>query len=210
MARTVISAAEVTQAATAGCLSVPADAVVTPLARDLAVELGVRILRKDGATPVGTHSRPAADSDDLTTRVRGILTSLLGSGGGGLPAPTATRPPVKLASVRESRLEPFPFPGPPADMQARTVDVVTSEDGSPVAAGYMSFVRGSFPWTMPYDELQVVLEGELHLGGDGGNRVGYPGDVLFVPKGASVVFETPTWVKFVYVTFPANWQDQVR
>jgi hypothetical protein len=80
-------------------------------------------------------------------------------------------------------------------MEVKTVDVVTADDGAPVATGYMSITKGSFPWTLTYDEVQIVLEGELHLGGDAGGKVGYPGDVFYVPKGSSITFGTPSWAK---------------
>ena len=71
--------------------------------------------------------------------------------------------------------------GPPPGMQVATGDVVTDADGAPMAAGYMTITQGSFPWTLNYDEVQIVLEGELHLGGDAGGKVGRPGDILYVP-----------------------------
>ena len=126
-----------------------------------------------------------------------------------MPAAVQKRP-VRHASIREARLTPFPYPGPPPEMSVNTVDVVTADDGSPVAAGYMTLTKGSFPWTLTYDEVQIVLEGELHLGGEAGGQIGYPGDVLYVPRGSSITFGTPSWAKFVYVTFPANWEDQIK
>ena len=211
MAKIVVTAAEVQQAASSGVLQVPAGAIVTPLAKDVAAELGVTITRSGGSAPAaGAAAAPArSGTDDLTDRVRAIVTSLLGSGGGGPAAPTVARKPVKLSSIRDARLERFPYPGPPADMEVKTVDVVTADDGAPVATGYMSITKGSFPWTLTYDEVQIVLEGELHLGGDAGGKVGYPGDVFYVPKVSSITFGTPSWAKFVYVTFPANWEDQI-
>ena len=211
MAKIVVTAAEVQQAASSGVLQVPAGAIVTPLAKDVAAELGVTITRSGGSAPAaGAAAAPArSGTDDLTDRVRAIVTSLLGSGGGGPAAPTVARKPVKLSSIRDARLERFPYPGPPADMEVKTVDVVTADDGAPVATGYMSITKGSFPWTLTYDEVQIVLEGELHLGGDAGGKVGYPGDVFYVPKESSITFGTPSWAKFVYVTFPANWEDQI-
>ena len=41
-----------------------------------------------------------------------------------------------------------------------------------------------------------------------GDQIGRPGDVFYVPKGSSITFGTPSWAKFVYVTFPANWEEQ--
>lgn len=211
MGQTIITAAEVQAAAGSGQLVVGKGAIITPLARDVARDLGVEIVVDGAARPAGAAA-PAVVEDELAARVRTIVASLLGSGGGGLAAPAAqpARPPVLHASIRDAKLEKFPYPGPPADMSVNTVDVVTADNGSPVAAGYMSITKGSFPWTLTYDEVQIVLEGELHLGGEAGGKIGYPGDVLFIPKGSSITFGTPTWAKFVYVTFPANWEDQIK
>ncbi len=211
MAQTIITAAAVEQAAAAGQLVVGKGAIITPLARDTARDLGVSIITDGEQRPSGAPV-PASTDDALAAKVRTIVASLLGNGGGGLPAPTAQsrRPPVLHASIRDAKPERFPYPGPPADMIVDTVDVVTADNGSPVAVGYMQISKGEFPWTLTYDEIQVVLEGELHLGGDAGGKIGRPGDVLFVPNGSSITFGTPTWAKFVYITFPANWEDQIK
>jgi ethanolamine utilization protein EutQ len=201
MGKPIITAAEVNQAS--GTLIVARDAIVTPLARDIARDRGVEIVREGQAPPAAAPS----GGDPLADQVRALVPAMLGSGGGELTAPTTTRHPVKLARIDESRLDPFPYPGPPPGMQVATGDVVTDADGAPMAAGYMTITQGSFPWTLNYDEVQIVLEGELHLGGDAGGKVGRPGDILYVPKGSHITFGTPTWAKFVYVTFPANWED---
>ena len=211
MGKTVITAAEIQQAAASGQLVVPAGAIVTPLACDLARDLGVQIVTGGQPSPASVPAGgtvPAAD-DELSARVRAIVAGLLAAGGAGVPAAVQKRP-VRHASIREARLTPFPYPGPPPEMSVNTVDVVTADDGSPVAAGYMTLTKGSFPWTLTYDEVQIVLEGELHLGGEAGGQIGYPGDVLYVPRGSSITFGTPSWAKFVYVTFPANWEDQIK
>lgn len=210
MSRTVVTA-DLVSRTPPGTLVVPADAVVTPLARDVAADRGVEIVR-GGSVPrpaAAPTTPPAGATDDpLVARVRALVTALLGTGGGGPAAPTAapSPPPVKLVRGSDARLERFGHPGPPPGMDVATVDVVTGADGAPMAAGYMTITRGSFPWTFTYDEIQVVLEGELQLGGDGGNRVGRPGDVFYVPKGSRITFGTPTWARFVYVTFPADWE----
>ena len=30
---------------------------------------------------------------------------------------------------------------------------------------------------------------------------------MYVPKGSSITFGTPSWTRFVYVTFPADWES---
>ena len=185
-----------------GTLPVPAGAVVTPLARDVAAERHVTLQHQ--TTP--PRATATAGNGTLEATVRQILSRVLAESGATTTDPT--QPRVKVARFAEAELEPFGHPGPGPDQQVRALDVVTSRDGSPMGAGYLSLTEGSFPWTLDYDEVQIVLEGELHLGGDGDGVVGRPGDVLFVPKGSSITFGTPTWAKFVYVTFPADWAEQ--
>ena len=206
--RTVISADHVAQAAANGRLTVPEAALVTPLARDRAAELGVK-LEFEGSAP--TPIPPAASApttssdDDLTQRIRALVTSMLAND---VTATAANRTrPVKLCRASDAATEPFPHPGPKPGQQVRTGDVVTSDDGSPMAAGYMTLTEGSFPWEFSYDEIQIVLEGELHIGTPEGTKIATPGDIMYVPKGSTITFGTPSWTRFVYVTFPADWES---
>lgn len=217
-------------------LVVPARTVVTPLARDLARERGVELVPEgdaggrpgdaragssgpggevggagggtNGAGP-GEHGRARvpgggpADADgsaDVESRVRSIVASLLGAGGG------AGRV-LHVPAAASSDLPPFPHPGPGPDQDVRARDVVSAADGAPMAAGFLTLTRGEFPWTLTYDEIQYVVEGELHVTVPEGRVVGRQGDVLYVPRGTSITFGTPSWAKFLYVTFPANWED---
>lgn len=206
--RTVISADHVAQAAANGRLTVPEGALVTPLARDRAAELGVK-LESEGSAPTPippTASAPTTSSDDdLTQRIRTLVTSMLAND---VTATATSRTrPIKLCRASDAVTEPFPYPGPKPGQQVRTGDVVTSDDGSPMAAGYMTLTEGSFPWEFSYDEIQIVLEGELHIGTPEGTRIAKPGDIMYVPKGSTITFGTPSWTRFVYVTFPADWES---
>ena len=91
-------------------------------------------------------------------------------------------------------------------------DVVAAADGSPVAAGFMALDAtqpggGTFAWTLTYDEVDVVLEGELIVTRGAEQVRGRVGDVLFIPKGSSITFGTPSYARFVYVAYPANWSS---
>ncbi len=99
------------------------------------------------------------------------------------------------------------FEGAGKENRVGIVDVVTADDGSSMAAGFMAWENCFFPWTLTYDEVDFVLEGELHIRCNGETTVGKAGDVLFIPKNTSIEFGTPTAVKFLYVAYPANWQD---
>ncbi|EJF6524585.1 ethanolamine utilization acetate kinase EutQ [Escherichia coli] len=86
-------------------------------------------------------------------------------------------------------------------------DLVTGDDGSSMAAGFMQWEYAFFPWTLNYDEIDMVLEGELHVRHEGETMIAKAGDVMFIPKGSSIEFGTTSSVKFLYVAWPANWQS---
>ncbi len=161
-------------------LVVGADDLITPEAADLAKELGVRLVRQPA---------PAA-SERLKPEP--------------FPAPL---PPLKLVKGAGVLMEPFGagLATPGADVHFK--DAIASGDGSPMAAGYMALDRGELPWTLSYDEVDIVLEGELVI--TRGSEVvhGGPGDCIFIPKGSSITFGTPSRVRFVYVAFPADWNQ---
>ena len=91
--------------------------------------------------------------------------------------------------------------------QVGIADLITAQDGSSMAAGFMQWENGFFPWTLNYDEIDMILEGELHVRHEGETMIAKAGDVMFIPKGSSIEFGTPSTVKFLYVAWPANWQS---
>jgi ethanolamine utilization protein EutQ len=151
--------------------------LITPEAVDRAKELGVRLVRE----PPPEHP-PAAK-----------------------PRP-AVLPPLKVVRSTLVLMDAFGEGLATPNTNVRLKDVITSADGSPLAAGYMALDKGEFPWALNYDEIDIVLQGELVI--TRGNEVarGGPGDLIYIPKGSSITFGTPSHVWFVYVTFPADWQ----
>ena len=91
--------------------------------------------------------------------------------------------------------------------QVGLTDLITAQDGSSMAAGFMQWENGFFPWTLNYDEVDMILEGELHIRHQGETLVGKAGDVMFIPRGSSIEFGTTSHVRFLYVAWPANWQE---
>ena len=105
-------------------------------------------------------------------------------------------------------LDPFGAGLASPGTNVRLKDVITSADGSSMATGFMALDKGEFPWTLTYDEVDIVLDGELVITRGSVSVHARPGDVIFIPKGSSITFGTPDRVRFVYVAFPANWNEQ--
>lgn len=158
--------------------------LITPEAVDVARELGVNVIRE-----------PQKSLAPFTL----------------LPPPSTFLPPLKVVRGASVLLEAFSADLATPGTNVRLKDVITSGEGAPMAAGYMALDApadgaGEFPWTLTYDEIDIVLEGELVITRGSEQIRGGPGDVLFIPKGSAITFGTPSHTRFVYVTFPADWQ----
>lgn len=162
-------------------LLIAPDDIVTHEAMDVAIALGVKLIRETESTAGLGREAPPVIQDLPPLKV------------------------VRLANVQvDAFLEGKTTPG----MNVWLKDVVLTQDRSPMGAGYMSLDKGEMRWTLTYDEIDVVLEGELVITRGSEQVRGKTGDVIYIPKGSSITFGTPNWTRFVYVTFPVNWNEK--
>ena len=97
--------------------------------------------------------------------------------------------------------------GNPND-EVYTTDLFTLEEGPRIGAGLMEMIKTTFDWTLTYDEIDYIIEGKLDIIIDGRKVTGEAGDVILIPKGSKIKFSAPEYAKFIYVVYPANWQEQ--
>jgi len=158
----------------------PAD-IITHEASDVAYALGLKVIRETGSS----------------VAVRKEL----------MPV-TSNLPPLKVVRMANVQVEPFLEGKTTLGTNVWLKDVVVTEDRSPMGAGYMSLDKGEMQWTLTYDEIDIVLEGELVITRGHEQVRGKTGDVIYIPKGSSITFGTPSWTRFVYVVFPVNWNEK--
>jgi len=200
--------------------------IITPEAREVAELLGFTIAECEESTPA---TAPVEEAKTESQRIRETIIAQLPEGQfteslvaqlmdkviqekksleqGGMQASFKSvtgKGGVKVidgSSVRFGR-----FDGAQPHCVGLT-DLVTGQDGSSMAAGFMQWDNAFFPWTLNYDEIDMVLDGELHVRHEGETLIAKAGDVMFIPKGSSIEFGTPSTVRFLYVAWPANWQS---
>jgi len=183
--RELFSAADIRRLAEEGCRYVllsPHD-LITPEAIDVAHELNIQIHRQ-GENPGDQPLRPLLNKNAPPGR------------------------PLHLVKADGVQMTPFAFDVGRPDMNIHVTDVITAAHGSPMAAGFMTWGKGSFPWTLNYDEIDYVIDGQLEVKKGHQTVLGNPGDVIFIPKGSQIFFGSPSYAKVFYVAFPADWESR--
>lgn len=162
------------------------DDIVTPEAIDVAKENRIELIREVNDVPNFTSSLPLNNK---------------------FPAPTL--PPLKVVLGSSVIMDPFGNDIAEPGTNVRLKDVISSSDGSPMCTGYMALDKGVFPWKLSYDEIDIIIEGTLKITRGDICVNGNPGDVIFIPKDSEITFSTEDKVRFVYVAYPANWNEAI-
>lgn len=114
--------------------------------------------------------------------------------------------PVDLPRVQVTEQDRLDT-GNPQD-QVWTHDLLTLSQSPRLGAGLMVMEKTTFPWHLTYDEIDYVIEGRLTVHTQSGPVTAGPGQVIFIPKGSQIQFSAPEYARFLYVTYPADWQNQ--
>lgn len=139
----------------------------------------------------------------IETLVRQIVTEQL--------MPTKQVDPSGVASIKlpeitvseEDRLDT----GNPNDI-VYTKDLFSLEESPRLGCGLMVMKETTFDWTLDYDEIDYVISGKLDITIDGRKVSASAGELILIPKNSKIQFSVAEEARFVYVTFPADWQNQ--
>lgn len=89
-----------------------------------------------------------------------------------------------------------------------THDLFSLAESPRLGAGVMEMRSTTFDWTLQYDEIDYVIEGSLSVICGGKTVTAGPGQLILIPKGSKIQFSVPDHARFLYVTYPADWQNQ--
>lgn len=110
--------------------------------------------------------------------------------------------PSGILKITESTVKCEPFEQKGVALK----DVTTLKEAPNMGCGIMELDHTAFEWTLTYDEYDIVLEGVLEIEIDGRVLTAHPGEIIFIPKNSHIHFQTPSFTRYVYVTYPADWQ----
>lgn len=192
--------------------------IITPSAKDMATEHGIEFSTEGcpccgGSGAPDTTPAPAAQTSGqggidseliykaLTAMIeKGMLGDILSLVGKDVPyvAETSGDGFLKLVRGNTAKWEPLDT-GNPADKVFYN-ELIGSDDGSSMGAGFITIEKCEFPWDVACEELYYVVEGTLTVEKDGKVYTAHAGDALFFQNGAKLRFGSPDKMKAFYVT----------
>ncbi|PFJ16613.1 ethanolamine utilization protein EutQ [Bacillus cereus] len=88
-------------------------------------------------------------------------------------------------------------------------DIFSLEESPRLGCGIMEMKETTFDWTLNYDEIDYVIEGNLEVIIEGRKVCAKAGEIILIPKGKKIQFSVPEYARFIYVTYPADWTAQM-
>ncbi len=116
---------------------------------------------------------------------------------------------TRKAPARKSTLADASF-APRFDYgQMAQVAVITGngEDATRLGSGFVRFHNAEIPWTIRYDEVILVLDGQLTLRLPEQEMTAGPMEVIWLPEGTQLTYLARSALVF-YAIEPANWQER--
>lgn len=204
----LITAEEVRQSKKTGnVIYIDSNTLITAGAKDLASELGVEIRYCKAKERTEEKLQGITVSDDIVSQiVKEVMKAVAASN----PVPPRIVKECDSGGIRLVRgesvtLERFDT-GIPSD-KVGVREILTTEECPNLATGFMEIEKSSFDWTLGYDELDYILEGNMDITVNGNTYHGHAGDVFFIPMNTSITFGSPDYCKFFFTAYPANWQE---
>ena len=85
------------------------------------------------------------------------------------------------------------------------VAVVCGADGqTELGSGYVRLTDAKIPWTIKYDEVVLVIEGEITIRTGERDLVARAGQSIWLPAGTDLTYVAENALVF-YAIHPANW-----
>jgi ethanolamine utilization protein EutQ len=228
MGKCIIAVNDILEAAKSGKKRLPAaigECIVTPGARDKAAELGI-LLDEGPASPAAeasAHAKAQPSPTDQVVRevcslmkervgsgvaagelerlVREVVASRLGGSAAAAPAEAGQAVAcvdgvcfISGARLLEGGSGPVPVEG-----KVLVADAIRCGENYKLAGGYMDWQKASFSRTVEFPEIGIVIEGELQLTVGGKTLTAKPGDMMYFPKGAQIVYSAPARVRIACV-----------
>ena len=91
--------------------------------------------------------------------------------------------------------------------QAQLAAVCSAEDETKLGSGYVRLTNAEIPWTIKYDEVLLVLEGEITIRTGDGDLTAGPHETIWLPAGTELTYLADNALVF-YAIHPNDWSAE--
>jgi len=89
---------------------------------------------------------------------------------------------------------------------AESAEICGLTDGTRLGTGFARMKNAFIPWTIQYDEVLILLEGELRVHTNTEVHKLSVHDSLWLPAGTELVYEADSAL-VAYAIYPSNWHE---
>ena len=89
---------------------------------------------------------------------------------------------------------------------AQIAEITGTSVNTLLGTGFARFTNAEIPWTVQYDEVLLVLEGQVTVRTLEGTLVAGPMDCVWLPNGTELTYFSSSALVF-YAMQPANWAE---
>lgn len=93
--------------------------------------------------------------------------------------------------------------------EAQIAEVSGTHLDTPLGTGFVRFKNADIPWTVRYDEILLVLEGEVAIQTPARTLKAGPNDCIWLPKDTALRYRSDAALAF-YAIHPANWAEDIK
>jgi len=192
-----------------GIVCIDSNTLITPGAKDLASELGMEIKygKKDDKPAVSAVSAVPSVSDDIVNRIVNEVIKAVAAANVTVPRIVKECDQSGIRLIRGGSVTLDRFDTGVASDKVGIKEILSTKECPNLATGFMEIEKSSFDWTLGYDELDYIVEGDMDITVDGKTYRGHAGDVFFIPMNTSITFGSPNYCKFFFTAYPSNWQE---
>ncbi len=90
---------------------------------------------------------------------------------------------------------------------AEVAEVSGTGDGTALGTGVVRMTRAEIPWTVRYDEVILVLEGQLEIETESGTLSAGPMETIWLPADTKLTYRAESALMF-YAIHPADWASE--
>lgn len=110
--------------------------------------------------------------------------------------------PAQVLPLAEARFAPrFEY-----GHMARIAEITGTGDLTRLGTGFGRFTGAEIPWTVKYDEVLLVLEGELTVRTKDRDLTAGPMECIWLPDGTELTYVAQSALVF-YAIQPADWAE---